>query len=655
VPIILSTFTHLWNPVGFPSIDYDEAVYIRRAMHFLDGKGVQEVYNSFQLYDHPYFGQLFLAAALSIVNYPNSINPSVSTHSIEMLYLLPRVLMGILAVVDTFLVYKIADTRYNRKVAFVSATIFAVMPSTWLLRGVFLESIQLPLLLSSILFALYCRNHTHITLTANYKISINKNILVILSGIFLGLSIFTKIPAFTFIPLVGFLIIENNNRRWKAFGIWFIPVILISAIWPAYSIYAEQLSSWLYGVYYQTHRESNPLYQTVYYFFLEVDPIIVILGVIGFVYAAIRRDLLILLWVVPFVLLLHLLGYVGDLFNLIPLIPVSCIGGALIIYYLSCKLSKKTQTVFYSMIVSGIAVFGLVDNTLLLTQNVNPVKFQAAAFLSQYLTWNSNDNITIISNPLYLWIPQYVFHITDVNYVPYDGMTFIKGDNVLLINDTKLSYDVKYNQKLQKVSDLVNDNRSNTTKFGNPQKDTVTIRYSNITDSLISKTNSVNLIDKNHKWEPFNNTSITQNNNMLHISVNNDNANKSGASLMTKIDMSKNPLLLLMEYRSSYSKGMPTFKLEVTEFDKNETRPLQDLRETYYAEIKKDMKNTISWNYTLDNAHGNLTRTTFIFPILNSFGEMNSKLLDNSIELRLSIIPNGKGENEIAVTKMRII
>ena len=46
---------------------------------------------------------------------------------------------------------------------------------------------------------------------------------ILISGIFLGLAIFTKIPAFTMIPLVGYLIFtaanavdnNNNNKRGK--------------------------------------------------------------------------------------------------------------------------------------------------------------------------------------------------------------------------------------------------------------------------------------------------------------------------------------------------------------------------------------------------------------------------------------------------------
>ena len=654
IPIILSSYTHLWNPIAYPSIDYDEGIYMRRATQILDGKGVQEVYNSFVLYDHPYFGQIFLAAALSIANYPFSINPTVTTQSIEMLYLVPRVLMGFLAVVDTFLVYKIADARYKRKVAFVSATLFAVLPSTLLLRGIWLEPIELPLLLSSILFALYSKNRSQLSIGSNYNIPIEKNFFVILSGIFLGLSIFTKIPAFTFIPLVGFLIFTNNNRRWKILGLWIIPVLLIPTIWPGYSVYAGQLSSWFYGIYYQTHRESVPLYQTIYYFLLEVDPVIVIFGLIGFLYAVIRRDFLILLWFIPFVLLLHFLGYVGDMFHFIPLIPVACIAGAVIIYYLAGKVTKKTQTILYPVIVSVIVVFGLVDSTLLITQNPNAAKFEAVAFLSQYLRTNSSDDLSIISNPLYLWIPQYIFHMSNVDYVPYDGTTFIDNEKVLLISDNKFLSDIKYHQELKWLSDFLNPSPKIIGKFGNSQKEIVTITYNNISDSIINKTNTVDLIDRNHIWEAFNNANISHKNNILRIFVNNNLGDNSGASMTTNIDMSKYPLLLLLEYGSNSSRGAITIKAEVTGYNKSQTALLQDFRKTFYAEIKKDIIGTMGWNYSLDDTNGNVGRALLIFPRLESLTDIDSKLLHDSIKLRLSMIVNEEGANEITVRKMKI-
>jgi hypothetical protein len=100
----------LRNPLDFPSPDFDEGIYMRRAKHVIDGQRPQELEDSFALYDPPYFGQPFLAAALAITGYPESLHPlPTMMHSIETLYLIPKILRALLAVVDTSLMYKIAD------------------------------------------------------------------------------------------------------------------------------------------------------------------------------------------------------------------------------------------------------------------------------------------------------------------------------------------------------------------------------------------------------------------------------------------------------------------------------------------------------------------------------------------------------------------
>ena len=71
--LALSAFTHLWNPTGFPDVFYDEGIYMRRAMHVLEGLGPQER----TFYDHPYFGQLFLASVFWLSGYPDSVNPVI--------------------------------------------------------------------------------------------------------------------------------------------------------------------------------------------------------------------------------------------------------------------------------------------------------------------------------------------------------------------------------------------------------------------------------------------------------------------------------------------------------------------------------------------------------------------------------------------------
>ncbi|HEU5221095.1 MAG TPA: hypothetical protein VFU58_03450, partial [Candidatus Nitrosotalea sp.] len=36
--LVVSAFSHLWNVAGFPDIFFDEGVYMRRAMHVLNGQ-----------------------------------------------------------------------------------------------------------------------------------------------------------------------------------------------------------------------------------------------------------------------------------------------------------------------------------------------------------------------------------------------------------------------------------------------------------------------------------------------------------------------------------------------------------------------------------------------------------------------------------------
>ena len=96
IPLALSAFTHIWNPIGFPSIHPDEGTYMRRAMYTLEGLGAHDPSNQFDhpqystsSYDHPYFGQIFLASIFKIIGYPDFSNLSTRSdiQSIEILYM----------------------------------------------------------------------------------------------------------------------------------------------------------------------------------------------------------------------------------------------------------------------------------------------------------------------------------------------------------------------------------------------------------------------------------------------------------------------------------------------------------------------------------------------------------------------------------------
>ncbi|MBV9667923.1 MAG: glycosyltransferase family 39 protein [Nitrososphaeraceae archaeon] len=391
------------------------------------------------------------------ISYPHSLLPpntgSNMQNFIEMLYFVPRIMMGILAVIDTFLIYKISEYYYSRKIAFISSTLFAVMPSTWFIRWILLDSIQITLILSSILFAVYTRHSKDKNKKSRPKLP-----LILLSGIFLGLAIFTKIPAFTMIPLVGFLVyIKNHNMdSKKLLGLWLIPVILIPSVWPAYSMSIGRFNFWVAGILWQVHRESQPFLASIDSFFKN-DPILLTLGIAGLAFAIIKKDFLLLLWSIPFIIFLFLIGYVSS-YHLIPLLPVLCIAGAALIEDIVNKLSKRNvlRTLLISAIASSIGIFGLINTALLITTNTNSSYFKSAAFVVQYLqninheSFHSNFNkITVIADPFFLWIPQYIFQL-DFNYRMYYDNTPIKTQRALLIIDHGLMNSMSRNDDAAK-------------------------------------------------------------------------------------------------------------------------------------------------------------------------------------------------------------
>ena len=458
MPGIITAFTHLWNPLGFPyGPSNDEGIYLRRAMHVLIGLGPQESL----LYDHPYFAQLFLASIFKIIGYPDSLGPSIGdVHSIETLYLVPRILMGILAVADTFLIYKIAEIRYNRNVAFIASILFAVMPlTTWLLGRVWLEPIQLPFILSSILFAVYYAKDS----AGNHKNSIkNKNenkrkiLSILLSGIFLGLAIFTKIPAFTLIPLVGFLTYQNTDRNLKMLGLWLLPVILIPLSWPMYAAYHGQFDLWLDGVLWQTHRGVQTLFYSLNYNF-QIDPVLLLLGVAGLVFASIKRDLFLLLWAIPFLIFLYVIGFVSQ-WHFIPILPVACIAAARLIDYLfHITRNKKIRRVLPIIVVSGIAVFGLSSTAVMITTSENSSYFEAVMFLVHYL--HDNGKVTVISNPFYSWVPLHVFHLNNEYYVDYyNDIIPIYTRKALLTVDPLMSERITHHKSAKPIQEIYSSN-----------------------------------------------------------------------------------------------------------------------------------------------------------------------------------------------------
>jgi hypothetical protein len=476
IPLVLSAFTHLWNPIGFPPAHVDEGHYLRRSMLTLQGSGPQETAIDFDnTHDHPYFGQLFLASVLRTVDYPNSLNISIiSVHSTEMLYLVPRVFMGLIAVIDTFLLYKISERKYGTNIAFVASVIFAVMPITWLLRRVFLDNLLLPFLLLSILTILYATPVTVRSIRNTKTVMQEKSaMLFMLSGIFLGIAIFTKIPAFTLIPMVGFLAYTNSNKSLKALGIWFIPVILIPTIWPFYNLLTGQFNNWTDGVFWQmAQRSEKPLSGAINAFF-EMDPLFFSLAISGSFYVVLssRRSiwdrLFLVLWILPYTLFMYAIGWVSY-FHWIIVLPAFSIAAGVILDRIVATLRNKIcpknviEKKFCSNAVTlAIVIFGLGSTIALLMTDVNRSYFEVYAFLAQGVV--EHDKYTSPSNKIdessgittighrwawaFSWIPKYVYQ-ANVTFIPFNSANPINTEKFLLLVDDFVRLKI-FDQKLE--------------------------------------------------------------------------------------------------------------------------------------------------------------------------------------------------------------
>lgn len=190
----------------------------------------------------------------------------------------------------------------------------------------------------------------------------------------------------------------------------------------------------------QAGSRDNPLLDSISILF-QIDPVFMVLAFSGLIFAALRKDLFILLWIIPSLLFLYFTGYYPYRV-FISSLPVFSIGAAVLIVNLAQKIKfKYIQRVLPWCTILVIGVFGLISSTILITTNITSSQFQTAAFVTTYLNNdnNKNKNITVASSPIYSWIFNYVYKndnvLSDYRDILYQP---IKTDNILLVADDPL-------------------------------------------------------------------------------------------------------------------------------------------------------------------------------------------------------------------------
>jgi hypothetical protein len=219
-------------------------------------------------------------------------------------------------------------------------------------------------------------------------------------------------------------------------------VIILPLLWPLYSVVVGQSDLWVHWVLWQTER-NRPLSISLTNFF-QIDPLVLIIGIAGIAFAAIRKDFLPLMWISPFLIFSYFIGYI-QYFHLLPIFPAFCLGSAILIEYLQRIIAKYSHKLLSYTIILFVSVFGIVTTTMLITLDVNSSYYKIYATIAEKIPDTTNGvttKITLIGSHWWVWdsywITQYVLdkphEFIDPKFDPKFNEE-IKTDKVLFVGD----------------------------------------------------------------------------------------------------------------------------------------------------------------------------------------------------------------------------
>jgi hypothetical protein len=242
--------------------------------------------------------------------------------------------------------------------------------------------------------------------------------------------------------------------------IWLLPVLILSSIWPLYSVATNQFGNWLDGVLYQVEREERGL-DSPLLALIQIDPIFTILSIAAVIFSIFNlivikdRDLLFFFWSIPYFLFLFLIGGAVKYFHFVILVPVLSIEIGLFIVYISKLLRLKKLTVNPFLILTGIAVVGFISTILMISNDLTSTYFDMYASILHALphSGNNSDIVTMVGKHWarsFFWIPKYIFG-QEVGFKVIDPILFpqytTKSERVLLLLDKSLLSQVKSKEK----------------------------------------------------------------------------------------------------------------------------------------------------------------------------------------------------------------
>jgi len=351
----------------------------------------------------------------------------------------------------------------------------------------------------------------------------------------MGLAVFTKIPALTLIPLVSYLIYGGNKKNLKYVGLWFIPVLIIPTLWPLHALSINEFDLWWQAIIWQTHREAQSLFSALTAFY-NFDWILVISGFIGVVYAAFRRDRFILLYTVPFLFFMLVIGHVAFV-HLMLLFVILCISAAKLFVDIVYYLKKKKQIIYISSIglIALVVITAFTSSTKQIIVDENSQFFRAVHFLQGYVRSESNKNVelnetnkdfSVVGHPFLLWVEKYKYKNENYDFWPnkqYEtGRVIFVIDPIFrrVIQEKGSQYETEYKNLFSSFY------TKPIGSFKDPKgNNTVDILETNLNLYNKSKLNPINILDGHIGWNKTKYVHIYPQNGTMNMTINTAGAN----------------------------------------------------------------------------------------------------------------------------------
>ena len=252
-----------------------------------------------------------------------------------------------------------------------------------------------------------------------------------------------------------------------------IPVLIIASIWSLYAIPVGEFNDWMNSTLWQIERQNSGLFTSIDKLF-GIDPILIVFSFIGFVYAAVRRrDLFLVLWIVPFLIFNFVSSYTLY-WHLIPIFAAFCIGCAIIITDISkiFRSHRIKKLLLYSLL-TIIALYGVVVTTMLISLDLTSFHYEVISVLGNEIQkvnkmkndegyYNNEDNninsVTVLGNNYFLWFPKYILDKNGTNeyknYYHYGDGDLKTTKIILAVGDDFIDEMTRYNKTSINIDEL---------------------------------------------------------------------------------------------------------------------------------------------------------------------------------------------------------